>query len=61
MPENFGACCDGATEFVEEEQLMSPTWTRAKCSALSNTLSLLLNWREMDLADGALHGFKSWG
>lgn len=61
MPEKFGACCDGVTEFVEEEQLMSPTWICAKCSALSNAVSLSPNWREMDLTDGTLHGFKSWG
>lgn len=60
MPEKFGACCDGVTEFVEEEQLMSPAWTCAKCSALFNTVSLSLSWREMDLTDEALRGFKSW-
>lgn len=53
MPEKFGTCCDGVAEFVEEEQLMSPIWTCAKCSALSSALSLPLNWREMDFTDGA--------
>lgn len=56
MPEESSACCDGVTEFVEEEQLMSATWACAKCSTLSNTGSLSLNRREMDLTDGALWG-----
>lgn len=61
MPEKCGACCDGVTEFVEEEQLVSPTWTCAKCSAQSNAVSLSPTWREMDLTAGTLCGFKSWG
>ena len=52
---NLVAFYDGVVASVGEkleEQLMSSTWTSAKCFTLSCTISWSSNWRKMDLTVG---------